>query len=118
MLMAGFYAVIDLLNFKRWSFPLVVIGLNSIAAYLIAHLFDGFIFKALKTHLGKNAFKISGDSYEPLLHGAAVLGVYWLILFWMYRRKIFLRISREALMRAVSVLLLATGASLIYRAVL
>jgi uncharacterized membrane protein YfcA len=32
-------------------------------------------------------------------------------------RKIFLRISREALMRAVSVLLLATGASLIFRAV-
>ena len=33
-------------------------------------------------------------------------------------RKIFLRISREALMRAVSLLLLVTGASLIYRAVL
>lgn len=92
LLMAGFYAVIDLLNFKRWSFPLVVIGLNSIAAYLIAHLFDGFVFKSLKTHLGKNVFKMLGDSYEPLLHGAAVLLVFWLILFWMYRRKIFLRI--------------------------
>ncbi len=92
VLMAGFYVVIDLLNFKHWSFPLVVIGLKSIAAYLIAHLFDGFIFKALKTHFGKNVFKMFGDPYEPLLLGAAVLGVYWLLLFWMYRRKIFLRI--------------------------
>ena len=33
-------------------------------------------------------------------------------------RKIFLRISREALMRAVALLLLASGASLIFRAVL
>jgi len=27
-----------------------------------------------------------------LLQGAAVLLVFWLLLFWMYRRKIFLRI--------------------------
>ena len=90
--MAGLYAVIDLLNFKRGSFSLGVIGLHSIAAYLIAHRFDGFIFKALKTHLGKNIFKLTGNSCEPLLHGAAVLGVFWLILFWMDRRKIFLRV--------------------------
>jgi heparan-alpha-glucosaminide N-acetyltransferase len=31
-------------------------------------------------------------SNEPLLQGAAVLFVLWLILFWMYRRKVFLRI--------------------------
>ena len=37
-------------------------------------------------------FKILGEPYEPLLHGAAVLLVLWLILFWMYRRKMFLRI--------------------------
>jgi len=27
-----------------------------------------------------------------VLRGAAVLAVFWLILWWMYRRKIFLRI--------------------------
>ncbi|MDB6027127.1 MAG: hypothetical protein JWM68_3350 [Verrucomicrobiales bacterium] len=92
LLMAGFYVVIDLLQCKRWSFPLVVIGMNSIAAYLIAHLFEGFIAKALKTNLGKNSFKFLGDTYEPTLHGAAILLVMWLLLWWMYRRKIYLRI--------------------------
>jgi len=92
LLMAMFYAVIDMAGWKGWSFPLVVIGMNSIAAYCIAHLFDGFISKNLKTHLGPDAFGILGSEYEPFLHGAAVLAVYWLILYWMYRRKLFLRI--------------------------
>lgn len=92
LLLAGFYAVIDLWGRKGWSFPLVVIGMNSIAAYCIAHLFDSFIGKALKTNLGQDAFKLFGAAYEPLVHGAAVLLFLWLILFWMYRRKLFLKI--------------------------
>jgi len=92
LLLAGFYAVIDLWGRKGWSFPLVVIGMNSIAAYCIAHLFDSFIGKALTINLGQNTFKLFGDAYEPLVHGAAVLFFLWLILFWMYRRKIFLKI--------------------------
>jgi heparan-alpha-glucosaminide N-acetyltransferase len=92
LLTAGFYVVIDVLGHKKWSFPLMVIGMNSIAAYCIAHLFDGFILKNLKTHLGQSAFEIFGRPYEPFLHGAATLLILWLILFWMYRRKLFLRI--------------------------
>jgi hypothetical protein len=45
--------------------------MNSIAAYCIAH---------------------PGDGYEPLFLGATVLLAFWLILLWMYRRKLFLRI--------------------------
>jgi len=92
LLMSGFYATIDLLKFRRWASPLVVIGMNSIAAYLIAHLFGGFIFNNLKTNLGANTFRYFGDACEPLFLGGAVLLVFWLLLFWMYRRKIFLRI--------------------------
>jgi len=46
----------------------------------------------LKTHLGASAFEVLGAAYQPLLQGTAVLLVLWLLLFWMYRRKIFLRI--------------------------
>ncbi len=92
LLLAAAYAVIDIWQRRAWAFPLVVIGTNSIAAYCIAHLFDSFIAKNLKTHLGAKLFQCCGDAWQPLLLGAAVLLVYWLILFWMYRRKIFLRI--------------------------
>ncbi len=92
LFLAGFYAILDLLNFRSWAFPLQVIGMNSIAAYCMSGLFEDFIRDSLKIHLGKDAFKILGSPYEPLLHGAAMLLVLWLILFWMYRRKIFLRV--------------------------
>jgi len=92
LLLAGFYVVVDIVGLRQWAFPLTVIGMNSIAAYCIAHLFDGFILKNLKTNLGQNFFKLLGDAYEPFLHGTATMLVLWLILYWMYRRKIFLRI--------------------------
>jgi len=92
LLLAGFYAVIDIVGVKRWAFPLTVIGMNSIAAYCMAHLFDGFIMKSLKTNLGQDFFNMFGAAYEPFVHGAATLLVLWVLLYWMYRRKIFLRI--------------------------
>ncbi len=92
LLLAAFYLVIDHWERKAWAFPLVVIGMNSIAAYCMAHLFEHFIAQNLKTHLGQDAFKLLGAPYEPSLHGAATLLALWLILYWMYRRKLFLRI--------------------------
>ena len=70
----------------------MVVGMNSIAAYLIANLFQGFIGEALPRHLGPGFFQWAGTVYEPLLCGAGVLCVEWLMLLWMWRRRIFVRI--------------------------
>jgi heparan-alpha-glucosaminide N-acetyltransferase len=92
LFMAAFHEWIDVRGHRRWAFPLVVIGVNSIAAYCMDHLFVKFIEQDLGTHLGAGFFSVLGDSFAPLLEGAVVLAVLWLILFWMYRRRIFLRI--------------------------
>ncbi len=92
LLLALFYGLMDMKKWKSWAFPLMVTGANSIAAYCIAHLFESFIVKNLSIHFGKNMFKVLGENYEPLVQGACVLLIMWTILFWMYRRKIFLRI--------------------------
>ncbi len=92
LFLAAFYAVMDIWRLKAWAFPLVVIGMNSIAAYCMAHLFDGFLHAALLRHLGEGFFTVLGLAYEPMLLGACVLLVLWLILFAMYRRQVFLRI--------------------------
>lgn len=92
LLLAGFYAAIDLPGWPGWSYPLRVIGANSIAAYVMAHLFGDFIAGSFRTHLGPHVFDRWGEAYAPLIGGAAVLAVYWLILWWMYRRRIFVRI--------------------------
>jgi len=92
LILAGAYWVIDLRGMRRWAFPLVVIGMNSIAAYCLYELSARFIGESLTTHLGQAAFRAAGAPYLPFLHGLAVVLVLWLILYWMYERRIFLRI--------------------------
>jgi len=92
LFLAAFCWLIEVKGWRKWAFPLVVIGMNSIAAYLMAHLFERFITDSFRIHLGPHAFQVFGTGLEPLLQGMAVLAVFWLMLFWMYRRKLFLRI--------------------------
>jgi predicted acyltransferase len=99
-LLAGFYAVIDIMQFRRWAFPLVVIGMNSIAAYCMAEYLlcggdspaPGWIATNLKIHFGQNTFQCFGPQYEPFVIGLAIMLVVWLFLYYMYRHKIFLKI--------------------------
>jgi heparan-alpha-glucosaminide N-acetyltransferase len=92
LMLAGFYAVIEWKGWKRWAFPLLVIGANSIAIYVMSWTIEDFISSALLRHVGPAPFAIFGAPFQPVLRGIAVLLVFWAILFWMYRRKIFLRI--------------------------
>jgi predicted acyltransferase len=92
LLMAAFVVAVDLSRFKAWAFPLIVIGMNPIAAYMMDHLFGRFIAGTLETHLGPGFFEIFGAPYASLVRGTLVLLVLWLMLFWMYRRKLFLKI--------------------------
>ncbi len=92
LLLAGFSWVIDVRGWRRWAFPLVVIGLNSIAAYVIAHVWEHFIASSFRTHLGQGIFETFGKGPAPFVEGVAVLAVYWLTLYWMYQRKLFLKI--------------------------
>jgi heparan-alpha-glucosaminide N-acetyltransferase len=92
LFLAAFGWIIDVRGHKKWAFPLIVIGMNSMAAYLIAHLFESFLGDSLRIHLGSHPFQVFGVGPEPLLRGIAILLLYWLLLFWMYRRKNFLRV--------------------------
>lgn len=92
LILGGFYALTEWKGWRRWSFPLLVIGANSIAIYVMSWTMEHFISSALVRHLGPAPFAIMGPPFEPVLRGMGVLLVFWLILYWMYRRKIFLRI--------------------------
>ena len=88
LLLALFYLIIDVYGFKKWAFGLVVIGMNAIAAYMATMMFDfrkiGNIFVGgLEERLG---------TWNDLVQYAAAFAVVWLILFWMYRKKSFIKI--------------------------
>ncbi|HEV3384265.1 MAG TPA: hypothetical protein VG097_05585 [Gemmata sp.] len=91
LLLALFSALLDTGLPGGWGFPLKVIGANSIAAYVMAHLIRRFIVQSFKTHFGAEVFSY-WPRYEPLVSGFTVLVVYWLILYWLYRRKVFIKI--------------------------
>ena len=92
LILAGFYALIEWKGWRRWAFPLIVVGMNSIAVYVMSWTMVEFFGGAIDRHFGRVISMISGPTLEPALHGFVILLIFWLILFWMYRRKIFLRI--------------------------
>lgn len=92
LMLAVLFAAMEIKGWRAWAFPLLVVGSNSIAAYLMSWTMEDFISKALLRHFGRAPFAAFGPAFEHTLTGAAVLAVFWLILLWLHRRKIFLRI--------------------------
>jgi predicted acyltransferase len=81
------YWLIDMRGYKRWTFPLVVIGTNAIAAYLG----PGIVPVRRIAGIFTNPIAQQIGAFGPLLSTGVALLVTWLVLAWMYKRKIFLR---------------------------
>lgn len=92
LILAAFYAIMEVKGRQRWAFPLVVVGMNSIAIYVMSWTMTDFFGKALDRHFGGMIQAISGPVFESVLHGFLIMVIFWFILLWMYRRKIFLKI--------------------------
>ena len=92
LFLAAFSWVIDVKKHRGIAFPLVVVGMNSIAAYVIAELSRNFVENSFQIHLGTGVLNCLGPGLEPTLVGTLTLIAYWLMLYWMFRKKIFVRI--------------------------
>ena len=86
------YWLVDVKMSRRWILPFTVVGMNSIAMYCLVHLVDKFVAESLKVHFGRGVFSLFGQAFEKPLEGAAVLVVLWLICYWMYQRRIFVKV--------------------------
>ncbi|MDF1739960.1 MAG: DUF5009 domain-containing protein [Verrucomicrobiales bacterium] len=88
-LLALSYWVIDVKKWNGWVFPFVVVGLNPLAMYLLGMMGKGGVTAALKRHLPDVWFT---GTHGPVVLASLTALFFWLILLWMYRRKIFLRL--------------------------
>ena len=88
LLLALFYLIIDVWRFKKWAFGFVVIGTNAIAVYMATRLFD---FRRIGSIFIGGLDKFCGN-WNPFIHAVAGLAVIWLILWWMYRKKAFIKV--------------------------
>ena len=87
LLFLVFYWVTDVRKMRTWSFPLMVVGVNALAAYLLPTIIPvskivGTFTKPVASHLG---------AAGPVLTTGATLLAGWLLLLWLYRRRIYLR---------------------------
>jgi len=81
-----FHWLVDVRGYRKLAFPFLVIGMNAVAIYMSESIIPWSNIVALFTH------SLAGTlgSFTPLFHAIAVLTVEWLVLYWMYKRKIFL----------------------------
>lgn len=92
LLLAMFYYIVDILNIRSPFYFLLVIGANSIAAYVMAEVLPPFIDQSLGIHFGPSYAHWFGEPYHHFVKGVLQLTLMWLLLRWMYVRKIFIKI--------------------------
>ncbi|HKJ78966.1 MAG TPA: DUF5009 domain-containing protein [Prolixibacteraceae bacterium] len=88
LLLAVFYTIIDHWGFNKWAFYFRVIGMNSIFVYLFTRFID--TFELSQYFIGWLTNPLGDVGKIPAIIGMLVL--VWLILFYMYKKKIFLRV--------------------------
>jgi predicted acyltransferase len=92
LFLAAYYYIADVRQWRGWTLPFLVVGANSIAMYVLVHVAVDYVERAFVTHLGRAPFEIFGGAFAPVLLGTATLAVFWVILFWMYRNRVLVRI--------------------------
>ena len=88
ILMAAFYWVIDVKGYKKWAFPLKVIGMNAIFAYTITHVLR-FADVAKPFLYGTEQYF---GAYYPTVLVVGGFGILYLILWYMYKKKTFIKV--------------------------
>ena len=89
LMLSAFYWLVEIAGFRRLVFPLVVVGMNSITIYVLHSLCAGWIRDGLHKHLPASAFPAE---WLPVIDRCGVLLVLWLICWWLYKQKAFLRL--------------------------
>jgi predicted acyltransferase len=88
ILLGVFYLLFDVLPLRVLAFPFIVIGMNSIAVYMATRVYD---FRHISDIFVRGLAQWTGP-WHDLVRGVGGLLVVWLILFFMYRRRAFIKI--------------------------
>jgi predicted acyltransferase len=98
LLLAAFYLVVDVFGLRKLAFFFIVIGSNSIFAYLTAELIGANIRQIGDVFTGGLARNLTA-SQSGLLHAAGeaigpltAFAIIWLILLYLYRKGTFVRV--------------------------
>ena len=88
LLLAAFHGIIDILGWRRWAFFFTVIGANAILIYVVPRFID---FEQIAQFFLGGVIRHTG-SFGPVVLALGVLAAEWLLLLYLYRRRLFLRV--------------------------
>ncbi|MDO5977424.1 acyltransferase family protein [Flavivirga spongiicola] len=89
LLMALFYYIIDVLEYKKWAFFFKVIGMNSILIYMSGRFIDwSYTTNAIFKWLGQ----MVGEPYNVVVLAFCFVLTQWLFLYILYKGRLFLRV--------------------------
>jgi predicted acyltransferase len=89
LMLAAFYWLVEVQGWRKPVFPLLILGMNSIFVYSLSMVLYSWLNRAVDVFTGR--FEVAGI-FAPVLQATAVLFVMWYLCYWLYQRKIFLRI--------------------------
>lgn len=89
LMLLAFYWLIEVQGYRKWTFPLVVVGANSIFLYSLHMVLYGWLNRAVGVFT--RGFAWLGD-FAPVAQSCAVLLVMWYVCYWLYHRKIFFKL--------------------------
>jgi predicted acyltransferase len=89
LLFSLFYLVIDIWKFNRWTGFFVVIGMNSITIYLAERIID---FTAATKFIFGGFIELFPTAWTELIGAIAFVSVAWIFLYFLFRKKIFLKV--------------------------
>ncbi len=89
MIFASFYWVVDVLQCRRWTLFFRVVGMNSITIYLAQQFVD---FRALTSNVFGGAVGLLPENLHALGYWTAYVCMGWLFLYFLYRKRIFLKV--------------------------
>ena len=89
LFLAAFYLIIDVMGYSKWAFFFVVFGVNSIAIYMMAHMFD---FSLIGNIFVGGFSSLFPSNIRDFIQAVGAMAVMWLIMYWMYLKKTFIKI--------------------------
>jgi predicted acyltransferase len=89
LLFSIFYLIIDVWNARKWALFFVVIGMNPITIYLAERIIN---FRSAGNFFFGGFAKILPEAWTPFINGLGVTAVGWVFLYFLFRKKIFLKV--------------------------
>ena len=90
LLLAVFYLIIDVIGWRKWAFPFVIIGTNSIVIYMAAEGMVNFAYTA--DFIFGGLIHHTPILWQPVYTAVSVTLIQLAFLYFLYRNKLFLKV--------------------------